>query len=68
MRFFLSNKANQIHWLFDETHALYRDSVGWYRKVFFLEELAADGQALLRFDATSISQEASSQPHGFIIC
>ena len=37
-------------WMIYETHALYRDSVGWYRKVFFLEELAVDEQALLRFD------------------
>ncbi len=37
-------------WMIYETHALYRDSVGWYRKVFSLEEFAADEQALLRFD------------------
>lgn len=37
-------------WMIYETHALYRDSIGWYRKEFSFETLEEDEQVLLRFD------------------
>jgi len=35
-------------WMIYKTHELYRDSIGWYKKEFCMEELS--GQTLLRFD------------------
>lgn len=37
-------------WMIYETHALYRDSIGWYKKEFSFEQLTEDEQVVLRFD------------------
>lgn len=37
-------------WMIYETHALYRDSIGWYRKEFSFEQIEEQEQVLLRFD------------------
>lgn len=37
-------------WMIYDTHALYRDSCGWYRKEFYIEKQIKEEQILLRFD------------------
>ena len=37
-------------WMIDDVHNLYRDSIGWYRKEFEVNELGEDEEICLRFD------------------
>lgn len=37
-------------WMIEETHGLYRDSIGWYRKHFSVTEKDCNRQLLVRFD------------------
>ncbi|MGN0506682.1 MAG: glycoside hydrolase family 2 TIM barrel-domain containing protein [Lachnospiraceae bacterium] len=59
-------------WMIYETHALYRDSIGWYRKEFSLGEPEADEQTVLRFDGVYMDttvyvngQEAGEWKYGY---
>lgn len=37
-------------WMIYDTHNLYRSSIGWYRKEFYMEELKPEEEVILRFD------------------
>ncbi len=37
-------------WLIEDTHDLYRDSIGWYRKTLYLTEVSESKEYLVNFD------------------
>lgn len=37
-------------WMIYDTHALYRDSIGWYQKKFTMQNIPKEDEFLLRFD------------------
>ena len=47
-------------WMIYKTHDLYRDSIGWYKKEFTLEEVK--GLFALRFDGARRERSASASP------
>lgn len=59
-------------WMIYDTHALYRDSCGWYRKEFHIEKQTREEQILLRFDGVYMDstvyingKEAGSWKYGY---
>lgn len=59
-------------WMIYDTHALYRDSCGWYRKEFYIEKQIKEEQILLRFDGVYMDstvyingKEAGSWKYGY---
>lgn len=59
-------------WMIYDTHALYRDSCGWYRKEFHIEKQTQEEQILLRFDGVYMDstvyingKEAGSWKYGY---
>lgn len=59
-------------WMIYDTHALYRDSCGWYRKAFYIEKQIKEEQILLRFDGVYMDstvyinrKEAGSWKYGY---
>lgn len=59
-------------WMIYDTHALYRDSCGWYRKEFHIEKQIKEEQILLRFDGVYMDstvyingKEAGSWKYGY---
>lgn len=59
-------------WMIYQTHALYRDSIGWYKKEFTVEQINPEQQTLLRFDGVYMDttvyvngQEAGEWKYGY---